>query len=69
MLESLGCSFFYTVLIACFVFVAFVVFIIIEEIKSFDSKERKRLLVCIGSFLFVWLVLFLVCYIGGYYVC
>ena len=66
MLESLVFSFCYTVLIAFF---SFAVFIIIEKLKSVDSKARKILLICIGSFLFVWFVLFLVCYIGGYYVC
>lgn len=66
MFKSLGYSFVCTVLIAAFVFLTLIV---IEELKSLNGKERKRLLVCIGSFLFVWFVLFLVCYIGGYYVC
>ena len=66
MLESLGYSFVYTVLIAAF---CFFTFIIIEELKSLNSKKRKILLIFIGSFLFVWFVLFLVYYIGGYYVC
>ena len=65
MLESLGYSFVCTVLIAAF---CFFTFIAIEELKSLNRKERKILLICIGSFLFVWFVLFLVCYIGGYYV-
>ena len=64
MLKSLGCSFLCTVIIAAF---CFLVFIIIEELKSLDSKERKILLTCVGSFLCVWFILFL--YIGGYYVC
>ena len=64
MLESLGCSFVCTVIIAAFCFLAFIV---IEELKSLDSKGRKILLTCVGPFLFVWFILFL--YIGGYYVC
>lgn len=66
MLESLGYSFCCTVIIACLVLITF---IIIAEFKSIDSKARKILLVCVGSFLFVWFILFLVYYIGGYYVC
>lgn len=66
MLESLSYSFFCTVLIACLVPI---VFVIIVELKSVDSKVRKICLACIGSFLFVWFIIFLVCYIGGYYVC
>ena len=65
MLESLGYSFVCAVLIGAF---CFFTFIVIEELKSLNNKERKILLICIGSFLFVWFVLFLVCYIGGYYV-
>ena len=64
MLKSLGYSFLCTVIIAAFCFLAFIV---IEELKSLDSKGRKILLTCVGSFLFVWFILFL--YIGGYYVC
>ena len=66
MLESLGCSFMCTVIIAAF---CFLIFIVIEELKSLNSKERKRLLIYIGLFLFIWFIIFLVCYIGGYYVC
>ena len=66
MLELLGCSFVCTVIIAAFCFLAFIV---IDELKFLNSKERKRLLIGIGSFLFVWFGLFLVCYIGVYYVC
>ena len=64
MLESLGCSFLCTVIIAAF---CFLVFIIIEELKALDSKGRKILLTCVGLFLFVWFILFFC--IGGYYVC
>ena len=66
MLELIVCSFVCTIVIASF---CFLIFTIIGELKSVDSKGRKILLTCVGLFLFVWFVLFLVCYIGGYYVC
>lgn len=66
MLKLLGYSFVCTVLIAAF---CFLTFIVTEELKSLNSRERKRLLIYIGLFLFIWFIIFLVCYIGGYYVC
>ena len=55
MLESLGYSFVCAVLIAVF---CFFTFIVIEELKSLNNKERKRLLICISSFLFFGLFYF-----------